>query len=138
MIHDWPAQLPPPERDSWRMTTLEARRKTTPEAGPPRYRRRFSAVPKLVTLSWVLARWQRQVFDEFYEATRFGSELFRMADPTTDGWPLLDAQGVPVLTQTGQPVLMSGIWLCAWGDELPTETISGIEFRKTASIVVMP
>jgi hypothetical protein len=61
-----------------------------------------------------------------------------MPDPTTDGWPLLDATGQPLLDGQGRPLLRAGTWLCLWGDQLPVETILGIEFRKTFSVVVMP
>ncbi len=139
IILDWPTDLPHPERSSWQMQPQDARRKRQASVGPPSYRRRFSRVPKLVTLSVVLSRNEKAIFDNFYhDECAEGSLLFHMPDPTTDGWPLLTSDGQPMLMSDGTPLLLSAIWLCAWGDQTPAETIQGIEFRKTFSVVVMP
>ena len=93
----------------------------------------------MVSLSVLLSRWQVAVFEQFWKnQTQFGSTLFRMPDPTTDGWALLTPTGAPLLTPEGQPLLLSTIWTCAFGDEVPTESVVGIEFRYSFSIVVMP
>lgn len=138
MIHDWPAELPRPERQTWQLQRPDARRKSQSDAGPPRYRRRFSSVPQMVTLSVLLSRQERQVFDTFFVATGYGSELFRMPDPTTDGWRMLASDGLPILTGDGAPVLLAATWLCSFGDSPPSEGIVGREFRKTFSVVVIP
>lgn len=140
IILTWPDELPRPERNTWQVQPQDARRKRQGDVGPPTYRRRFSRVPKLVTLSVVLDRNQKAIFDNFYHYDcDEGSALFRMPDPTTDGWPLLTSDGVPMLTGDGVPLLLAAQWLCAWGDQTPVETIQGqIEFRKTFSVVVMP
>lgn len=139
MILDWPATLPRPERSTWQARPQEARRRRQSDAGPPAFRRRFSAVPQIVSLSLILSRADRQVFDTFFAvACAQGANLFRMPDPTTDGWPALDEAGAPILTATGEPLLLSAIWLCAWGDEPPVETLVGLEFRKAFSVAVLP
>lgn len=139
MIAVWPSELPRPERDSWQKQSQEARRKTQADVGPPRYRRRFSGVPKLVTLSVLLNRNQCAIFDKFFEEEcSQGALRFWMPDPATDGWTLLASDGRPLLTTDGQPILLAKRWLCAWGDQLPVETVVGIEFRKSFSIVVLP
>ena len=140
MIQTWPETLPRPERDTWQRSPQDARRKTQSEAGPPRYRRRFSSAATMVTLSVIVTRNGRAIFDNFFHDTcADGSLLFYMPDPTTEGWPLLAADGTPILTDDDQPVLLGGQWLCAWGDQVPIETIYGqIEFKKTFSVVVMP
>jgi hypothetical protein len=140
MIQTWPATLPHPERSTWQVTPQEARRKTQSDAGPPRYRRRFSGVAKMVTMSVILTRSQKAVFDRFFhDDCAEGSLTFYMPDPTTDGWKLLTGDGVPLLTAGGAPILLSARWLCAWGDQLPAETIHGqLEFKKTFSLVVLP
>lgn len=139
MIAVWPQELPRPERSSWQNQPQEARRRTQSDMGPPRYRRRFSGVPRLVNLSVMLDRDQRAIFDTFFEhECAQGSLRFWLPDPTTESWPLFASDGRPLLTHDGQPILMSGRWLCAWGEQLPTEAVIGIEFRKTFSIVVLP
>ncbi len=138
-VPTWPETLPRPERSSWQSKLQDSRRKRQNDAGPPAYARKFSSVARLISLSVVLDRNQRAVFDTFYEVTcAFGSSFFYMPDPTTDGWPLLSSDGQPMLTEEGIPILMSATWLCLWGDDVPVETLVGIEFRKSFSVVVMP
>lgn len=138
-IPTWPASLPKPERKPWSRSPFEARIKRQPEAGPPGYRRRFSSVAESVALSIVVSRAGKAVFDQFYEeTTAFGGTPFYMPDPTTDGWALLDGAGNPMLTEGGQPILLSAIWLCLFGDDLPKESIEGVNFRMAFSVVVMP
>ncbi|WP_121064740.1 hypothetical protein [Chachezhania antarctica] len=139
MILDWPDTLPRPERNSWSLELQDGRRRRQGDAGPPGFERRFSSVATLVTLSMLLDRGQKAVFDLFYrDDCAWGSRLFRMADPTTHGWPLYTTEGVPLLTAEGTPILAAKVWLCAWGDKVPVETLKGGEFRKTFSLVVMP
>ncbi|ADE84730.1 hypothetical protein [Rhodobacter capsulatus] len=135
----WPSDLPRPERSSYQLQPQDARRKRGFEAGPPGYRRRFSAVAKLVSLSLILTANQRAVFDNFYgDDCAQGAALFWMPDATRDGQPLLTHDGQPLLTHDGTPILLASRWLCAWGDTPPIETIQGIEFRKQFQVVVMP
>lgn len=109
------------------------------ELGPPGYRRRFSSVAKLVTLSIVIGRDKKAIFDQFFDERTAGGTLpFYMPDPTTDGWPLLSSDGLPLLTGSGVPLLLASRWLCLFGDTLPTETILGVQFRMSFSVVVMP
>lgn len=139
MIGIWPEELPRPERSSWQMQPQDARRKRQSEAGPPGYRRRFSSVARIVSMSLVLTRSEKAVFDRFFhEECQEGSLNFWMPDPTTDGWSLLTGDDVPILTGDGQPITLTARWLCAWGDQVPTETVIGIEFRKAFQIVVLP
>jgi len=139
MIASWPSELPRPDRQGWQVQPQDARRKRQSEAGPPSYRRRFSAIARMVSMQLLLTRQQRAVFDRFFHETcEEGSLHFHMADPTTDGWPILTASGAPLLDGAGRPILMARRWLCAWGDQVPSEGIEGVMFRKTCSIVVLP
>lgn len=142
MIATWPSSLPRPERDSWQMQPMDARRKRQGDYGPPGYRRRFSAVPRFATLSLILTHNQRAVFDTFFHDTcKQGALSFWMPDPTNDGWPLTTKAGEPlwVNAQTREPLTISARWLCAWGDQLPAETVvQQVKFQKTFQIVVLP
>lgn len=140
MIRQWPSDLPPPQRDSWQLTPQDARSKRQSEAGPPGYRRRFSSVARNVAVSLILTRDQRAIFDRFFhDDCAEGSALFHMPDPATDGWRMQTAAGLPLLTGTGQPLLLGAHWLCAWGDDLPAETIvQQVKFQKSFSVVVIP
>lgn len=139
MIMTWPAELPPPQRDSWQLTRQDPRRRRQSDVGPPSYRRRSSASAKLLTMSIVLTRSQKAVFDNFYDIDcRSGVRLFRMRDPSTDGWALLDELGRPLLDQDGRRLLISKMWLCAWGDQVPTETVvEQVKFRMSFNITVI-
>ncbi len=142
MIATWPTSLPRPERDSWQLQPQESRRKRQSDAGPPGYRRRFSSVPKSVTMAVKLLHNQRAIFDQFYADTCKGGAIrFWMPDPSTDGWPLTTETGDPLLVNasTGEPLELSERWLCAWGDQLPAETIvDQVKFLKTFDVWVLP
>ncbi|OJF92661.1 hypothetical protein AX761_20895 [Rhizobium sp. 58] len=135
----WPVALPRPERQSWQATPQDARRRRRSDAGPVSYRRAFSSASRMVSMSVVLLRWQKSIFETFYEETvSGGSRLFTMPDPTTDGWPMLDSNGVAILDGGGVPVLLSKSWLCTFGEPTPIETIVGVRFRFSFAIEVMP
>lgn len=134
----WPTSLPRPERNSWQRQRQEGRLKRQTDAGPPGWRRRFSSTALMVSLSVVLTRNQKAIFDRFFEEdTRGGSLLFWMPDPTTDGWAMLDDAGNPLLSGD-VPLLLAARWLVSFGDQLPQESIQGTEFRIAFSVVVMP
>lgn len=142
MIANWPTSLPRPERSSWKLQPMDARRKRQGDSGPPGYRRRFSSVPRFLTMSLVLTHDQRAVFDNFFHDTcQEGAISFWMPDPSNDGWPLTRESGEPLLVNalTQEPLTISARWLCAWGDELPVETVvQQVRFQKTFGVVVLP
>lgn len=138
MIPTWPTELPRPNRSGYQRQALDPRLARSTETGPPGYRRRYSAVAETVNLVVQLTRVQRGIFDTFHRDLGHGSLPFWMPDPTTDGWPLLTGDGVPLLTGDGAPLLIAAQWLCLWGSSMPTETIQGVEFIKSFSVVVMP
>ncbi|MFE3838891.1 hypothetical protein [Pseudogemmobacter sonorensis] len=136
----WPEALTRFERDAWQVQRQESRQRRQTDAGPPGWRRRFSNPAKFVSLSIVLSRNEKAVFDRFYdEACKQGSLLFWMPDPTTDGWPLLASDGRPLLTSEGVPILLAARWLCGFGEQVPVDTIiEQVKFRITFDVVVMP
>lgn len=136
----WPAALDRFERPGWQVQPQDGRQRRGNEAGPPGYRRRFSSVAKGVSLSIVLTRDEKAIFDNFYEDDcAQGSREFWMPDPTTHGWPLLTEDGTPILVEEGVPLHLSERWLCSWGDPPPTEVIVGqVQFRKSFSVWVLP
>lgn len=139
----WPSELPHPERNTWSAAPQDARRKRGADTGPKGYGRRFSSTSRTVRLSVLLTRDLKGVFERFfYEEIAQGVGLFWMPDVTTDGWGLKSSDGEAILIsggpQDGQPILLSRMWLVTMGDELPAETVVGVEFRYTFSIEVMP
>lgn len=135
----WPDDLRRFEREGWQVQPQNARQRRQSDAGPPGWRRRFSAVARTVSLSLILTRNEKAVFDRFYsEDCAEGARLFWMPDMSTDGWPLLDSTGEPLMS-AGVPLLLSARWLCSFGEEPPVETIvEQVKFRKIFTVVVMP
>jgi hypothetical protein len=138
-VPQWPTDLPRPNRQGYSAQNRDPRLRKNADAGPSGYHRRYSSVARTVGLSFDLSRSEKAVFDKFHNVTTgFGHKPFLMPDPTTDGWPLLDSTGAPVLTTDMQPLLISAQWLCLFGDNPPSETIRGLEFVISFSVEVMP
>ena len=139
-IPEWPERLARFERAGWQVQPQDSRQRRANQAGPMGYRRGFSGVAKGVSLSIILTRDEKAIFDNFYEADcAQGSREFWMPDPTTHGWSLLTDAGVPLLVAPGVPLLLAERWLCSWGDQAPTEVIVGqVRFRKSFSVWVLP
>lgn len=138
-VPTWPAALPRPRRSGWQAQFADPRLKRQADTGMPGARRRWSKAARQVSLTLTVTRDERAVFDRFFEhELKHGSKPFRMPDPTTDGWAMLAGDGTPLLTPHGQPLLLSGSWLCVFGEEMPSETIEGVRFTLSLNIWVMP
>lgn len=112
-----------------------------PEAGPLAPRSRMSLVADNVALTLDLDRDGLAVFETFWGAVRGRGALpFLMPDPATDGWPLLDAGGQPLLMGDGTPILLAKMWVCLFGERPPVVTPDQrrTRFRVAVSISVMP
>lgn len=137
-VPTWPESLPDPLRAGYLAQRQDIRVRRSAN-GPPGYGRRFSSGARLVTLAIEVTRSGKAVFDGFYDLdTRFGTLPFRMPDPATDGRNLLTDAGAPILTGTGEPLLVSASWLCLFGEPVPSERIVGGRFEITFNIAVMP
>ncbi|NUB45039.1 hypothetical protein GEU84_011625 [Fertoebacter nigrum] len=136
----WPGELTKFERSGWQMQLQDARQRRQSDAGPPGYRRRFSAAARMVAASLIVDQNERAIFDRFYAVTvAQGARMFWMPDPTTDGQPLLMPDGTPLLTGAGEPLLIARRWLVLFGDPPPAETIhQQVQYRKSFSLVVLP
>lgn len=135
----WPSDLPRPTRGDYQASWQDPRIARQAETGPPGYRRRFSSVSRPVSLSIIVSRSGKARFDRFFtDDIAHGSRVFRMPDPTTDGWPLLNESGVPLLTETGAPILLSENWLCLM-TAVPVERIyAQVEFQIAFQVDVLP
>ena len=136
----WPKDLVQFERSGWQAHNQDARRRRQTDAGPPGYRRRFSSVARIVTLSLVTDRNGKAIFDRFFEERcAYGAGLFWMPDPATAGWELLSSAGAAMLDGIDRPLLLAERWLCTFGDEPPMESVVGDSgFRIAFSLAVMP
>jgi hypothetical protein len=134
----WPSELPCPLRETYNQDRQDARLRKA-AGGPPGYRRRFSSTARFVTLGLELTRARKAVFDDFYdEVTKGGTLPFRMPDPTTDGTFLLDGNFQPVLTETGENILLASEWLCIFSEPVPNERMVGGRYLVSFTVAVMP
>jgi len=139
-VPSWPAEMPYPQRTSYRSQRFDARRKTTFDAGPPGRSRRFSAVGRTIALTFRLTALRAAVFERFYVDTcAEGSLPFWMPDYMVDGIPLLTETGAQLLDENGVPLLCSKIMLVAWGDETPTQSnVKLLERDVSFEVIELP
>jgi len=139
MIPVWPAELPKPQRSGFQKQLQDPRVRKRAETGTPGYKRRFSSVGELVSLSIKISREELAIFEKFHrEETQFGALPFLMPDPVTDGWPLLAPDGNALLTPDDEPLLIAAHWLVLFGDNMPVTSKPGLQFVVTFPVTVMP
>ena len=82
----WPIELPQsPLIRGYNKTKLDSRLTTNVDAGPPKVRNRFTAVPANIRLNLVIDKEQMQVLENFYYTTlNNGVRLFEWVDPRTN------------------------------------------------------
>lgn len=77
---NWPTTLALPLLDGYGIKPQSSVLRTQMEAGPARYRQRFTAVPYDVSVSVSLTKEQMAIFKSFYEDTiHFGADWFLMS-----------------------------------------------------------
>ena len=123
-IPTFPPELPRPQVSGFRRQRSDPRRRRTFDAGPPKFARRYSAVPVTFSLSMRLHAWQVALFDRFYvEDCADGSLPFYMPDYTVDGLPLRDLR-LPTdvlileIMRDGQTIVPHGFSNVRVGDEI--------------------
>lgn len=138
-IATWPPELNRFEREPYQAQPQDPRRARQGNSGPPGYGRGFSSYATQVSLSLICTRAEKALFDNFWRIDlAAGSLPFRMRDPVTDGWHLLDSTGQSILDGDGTPLLISETWLCLWGDAPTESVVEQVKFRKTFTVWVMP
>jgi hypothetical protein len=131
--------LPRPQRAGYARGQQDQRLLSQPESGPIRSRRRSSSAMSEVRLQIVVSREGRARFDRFFhEEIEDGAAQFIMEAPDTDGWPLKNEDGVHLLDENDEPLLMTEEWLCLLGREMPQTTPVGVEWRIDFSVLVLP
>lgn len=134
----WPPELSKFFRADYSAQNQDPRLRRS-ASGPPAYRRRFSAVARVMQLAIDVTRGEKAIFDTFYDVTtQHGTLPFYMPDPVTDGWAAVDEEGTPLLDESGDAVLITSQLLCQFGETPPVETVMGARFKITFSVVVMP
>lgn len=73
----WPSTLPKPALSSYSLEPQNAVLKTQMEAGPNRYRKRYTAVPMDIKSGFILNAAQMAIFTTFFRTTiNFGADWF--------------------------------------------------------------
>lgn len=134
----WPAELPLPMKPDFAAQRQEARVPRVASSGPVGWRRRYSAVGRPVQLAIDTTRSECAVFERFFDEVSQGAAQFSLQDPTTDGWPLLDHNGAPILHSDSTPILAGAQWICHFGADLPVIQTYGLRFHIGFSVVVLP
>lgn len=83
----WPTQLPAPNLDGYGLQNGEAMQRSELSSGRARQRRRFTSVPTVATVSWVMTQPQSQLFEAWYKYTlKDGAEWFEGKARTALGY----------------------------------------------------
>ncbi len=79
----WPSDLPQTyNKDDFTYTKQSGTIRTDMDSGPPKVRRRFTAVSTFYTLSMIMTKTQFDSFETFFESTlKFGTLQFYAIDP---------------------------------------------------------
>ncbi len=135
---EWPSTLPNPTLGGFQHGRQNARQERTGETGPPRFRRKFTAVAEPVSMSMVLDTSQLWQLETFYiDTTQEGSLPFLMPDYLRDGKPIANEHGA-LLLDGGLPLLLSVKKLCVFNDFLPKSPVSNSRSRVSFSLWYLP
>lgn len=77
----YPDTLPSPLLRGFRRQRRENKSTFNPQGGQPRTVVFYTAVPEILTMSLHLTVEQKQIFEQFYKDTLFGTQLFEWVDP---------------------------------------------------------
>lgn len=140
MTTSWPEDVPCPNWRDYSISFGDGRTMTQIEAGPPRMRRRFSAMPDSAAIAITMTRDEYAVFRYFYYTTlKSGSLPFWLRDPILDGAVALDENGEVVLDENDEPVLAEAQDICLFAAEAPAvKMISNRHVSVTMTIFRMP
>lgn len=83
---EYPSQLPAALQVGYRVQTVSPLIRTPLDSGRARQRRRFTSVPQMVTLEWILRNGEAQLFEAWFKFTiTDGSDWFDMPVKTANG-----------------------------------------------------
>ncbi len=100
---DWPATLPQkPQQDGFSSTKVDGRLRTSMSEGPEKVRRRFTAVPEILTCSFIFSPTQLSTFNTFFDDTLAGGSMTYLWDhPISDVNSVCRIKDMPVLSPKG-------------------------------------
>ncbi|WP_221235574.1 hypothetical protein [Sagittula marina] len=99
------------------MSPQNARKERTGDTGPPRFRRKFSAVSEGLSMQCIMNLTQFHTFKYFYtETLQQGSLPFIMPDRVQTGAPVATEGGAILLTEDDFPIAVVRNRLCVFGE----------------------
>lgn len=91
----WPSTLPAPQLAGYHVKRQPANIRTDMETGPARQRRRYTAVPKRINVTWRLTAAQKVTFDSFWVTDLFdGNGWFTVAMAFSNAMTTVNARFV--------------------------------------------
>jgi hypothetical protein len=137
----WPTELPQRFLASGYSEKLrDGRLFVRTSTGPGKARRRYSSAVIPASGTIYLTHAQKGRFERFwYEDTDGGVKAFILPDQTRDGIDVYTASSLPILTGSGDPLIITSNWLAMFSPEAPSFTpMNGGYFSVSFSLNVMP
>lgn len=86
MAIEYPSQLPTPLREGYGMQHVSPLQRTEMDSGRARQRRRFTSVPTIVSVSWLMTNGQAALFESWFKHTAMdGAAWFQCPLQTPSG-----------------------------------------------------
>lgn len=83
---DYPSQLPAPLREGYAIQHDSPLMRTQMQSGRARQRRRFTSVPSVISVSWIMTEVEAQLFEAWFRWTTVdGSKWFNVSLSTPTG-----------------------------------------------------
>lgn len=113
--------------------------RSQPNRGPAIVRPRTSSGVEPLQCQVILYHWQTQVLKDFW-ITTLGKGVwpFRFPQPRLHNQPLLDDLLDPILSESGEQILISAHIICRMVDSPKIVPLSGVTWTGTLNLEVMP
>lgn len=139
MPEQWPDCLPLPTLGGMSQSRQNARLERTGETGPPRFRRKFSAVATGASMQVVADTSQTWQLEAFYrDALEEGSLPFLMPDPMQQGKPIANEDAVLLLDGDDSELLLTKMNLCSFGEPPAIQRMAPHYNRITFTVWYLP
>ncbi|CAN2532527.1 hypothetical+protein [Methylocapsa aurea] len=136
----WPPELPQHVlQDGYSQGMRDGRMFSKMDRGPPKSRRRSSASAIKVQAKILVSVSTLARFDRFWnDETQEGSLPFVMPDQIYNGATLADGFGDDLLTDGGDSLVITRMWLVKFDEQSPQKTPWGALFYASFSLLIYP
>ncbi|WP_370194167.1 MULTISPECIES: hypothetical protein [Aurantimonas] len=128
------------QRDGYSRGAGDGRQFSPMGQGPAKARRRYSAVVRPISGSFIFSTNELARFERFWDEDTDGGVLpFLIIDAVNHDQPLLTDEGDVLTTEAGIPLLISAWWIVMFGqDAWSADAIGGDTYRVSMQLSVMP